>query len=31
MNLKGLTKKEVEINREKFGTNTLTKMKKDSF
>lgn len=31
MNIKGLTKKEVEINREKYGTNSLTKMKKDSF
>lgn len=31
MNLNGLSKKEVEINREKYGRNELTKMKKDSF
>lgn len=31
MNLNGLSKKEVEINREKYGQNVLTRMKKDSF
>ena len=31
MNYSGLTNKQVEINREKYGTNELTKMKKDSF
>ena len=31
MKIIGLTEKEVEINREKYGTNDLTKMKKDSF
>lgn len=31
MNLNGLSKKEVEINREKYGKNVLTRMKKDSF
>lgn len=31
MNINGLTNKQVEINREKYGTNELTKMKKDSF
>ena len=31
MNLNGLSKKEVEINREKYGKNILTRMKKDSF
>ena len=31
MNYNGLTNKQVEINREKYGSNELTKMKKDSF
>ena len=31
MNYSGLTNKQVEINREKYGSNELTKMKKDSF
>lgn len=31
MNYNGLTNKQVEINREKYGSNELTKIKKDSF
>ena len=31
MNLNGLSSKEVEINREKYGKNILSKVKKDSF
>ena len=31
MNILGLTQKEVEINREKYGANSLSKVQKDSF
>ena len=31
MNYKGLTTKEVEISRKKYGTNSLTKVKGNTF